>query len=932
MKKVLLILLAISFNYTAFAQINREVSGVVRDSTGESVIAATIKLIIAKDTIFTRTDIDGAFTFKAVKSSTFLLTISNLGYQTLNKRYLYNDDSSPLKLDPITLKSQNRLLNEVVISGIPAVTIKEDTVEYRASDYKLRENALAEDLLKKLPGVEVDKDGNVTAHGKSVTKIRVNGKDFFGGDVKTATQQLPADLIDKIQIVDDYGDQANITGIKNGDPDKVLNIQIRPDKNKGYFARGSLGAGDKERYQASLTANTYNNAEQISFIGNLNNTNSSVFNANGNGGNTGGGQRIQINTGGGGRNQSGNSNGNNSDGLTNVGSIGFNYRNDWGKKVVSYGTYNFSNRDNNVASSSLEQNNSLNKTDNSITNTLNNNHRLNWNIEYRPDTLNYIKFSPSFSYSKTDANGISNYRQLIDSQLSSDGSLSSDNRSEIPNIGSNILLNHRFSKRGRNISLNLSLNNSKNSQNNDALNQYTNYSNQNSNDIYQNQQIDIINRNISTGATLSYKEPLSKTANLEFNYAYNYTKYKNERETFDIDQQGISTQNSTLSNNYDYSFTTNRIGLNYKVTEKRYNYSLGASVQPTILDGNSVISSISNSYHIIGFNFIPVARFAYNFSKTRSFNIGYFGRSNEPSYSQLQPIPDLSNPQYPVYGNPDLQAEFNHTINLRYNSFDFNTGDVLFTNISASVVENKIVSNIISKMDPNLGLVQENRFLNTNGYYALNGFYTFSKPFAEKKYVVSLTGSANYNNNISFNNNLKNTGRNTVLSQGLNVQLNPNKSFELNPGINYSYNINSNDLVTNANTEVSAWKYNFNSKVYFLKTWLIGADLNKTINNGYSSSLAIDPLILNTYLEKQFFKNKTGTLRLQAYDLFNQNTSVTNTVNATTASTIQSQSNKLSRYFLLSFTLRLQKFSGQAPQMQTPGRDMINIKRDGMGF
>ncbi len=927
MNKTPLILLAVIFNYASFAQTGREVSGVVKDSIGERVIAATVKLITAKDTLFTRTDMDGIFTFKAVKSSGFLITVSGLGYQTLNKRYLYNEGVTPLKLDTVILKSQNNVLNEVVVSGRPAITIKEDTVEYRASDYKLRENSLAEDLLKKLPGVEVDKDGNVTAQGKSVTKIRVNGKDFFGGDVKTATQQLPADIIDKIQLVDDYGDQANLTGIKNGDPDKILNIQISPDKNKGYFVRGSIGAGDKERYQASLTANSYKNTQQISFIGNLNNTNSSVFNFNG-GGNAG----ADRQRGGGRRNQSGAAN--DPDGLTGIGSTGFNYRDDWSKKVISYGTYNFSNRDNTITSSSIEQNNSLTKNDNSTSNTLTVNHRFNWNMEYRPDSLNYMKFSPSFSYSKTDAGGLSNYAQLLNSQLSSDGYVLNNNKSEAPNAGGNVLLNHRFTKPGRNISLNLSLTNSKTTQNNDALNQYTNYTDQGNNTVYQNQQLDIVNRSTNTGATLSYNEPLSRMANLEFNYAYNYTKYKNERETFDIDQQNISAQNPALSTDYDYSFTTNRIGLTYRFTAKRYNYSLGASVQPAVLDGNAIIAGIETPYRNTGFNFVPVARYAYNFSKTRSFNAYYSGRSNEPSYSQLQPIPDLSNPQYPVYGNPDLRAEFNHTLNLRYNNFEPNTGNVLFANISASFTENKIVSNTIPKLNPTLGLVQENRFLNTDGYYTISSFYTYSKPFSERKYVFSLNGSANYNNNVSFNNNLKNNGRNTVLSQGLNVQLNPNKSLEINPGINYSYNINSNDLVSNANTEVSAWKFNFNSKVYFLKTWLIGAGLSKTMNNGYSSSLAVDPLILNTWLEKQFFKGKTGTLRLQAYDLFDQNTSVTNTVNATTASIVQSQNNKLSRYFLLSFTLRLQKFTGVQQQPQMPGRggDRMNKRREGNGF
>lgn len=206
MKRILPLIIGILTSCSVFAQTSRDISGVVKDSTGTGIIAATVKYIAGKDTSLTRTDIDGNFIFKGVKSSTFLLTVTSLGYEGLNKRFLYRDGDTPIKIDPITLKAVNRMLNEVVISGTPAVTIKEDTVVYRASDYPLRENALAEDLLKKLPGVEVDKDGNVTAQGKSVTKVRINGKDFFGGDVKTATQQLPADILESAQIIDDYRD------------------------------------------------------------------------------------------------------------------------------------------------------------------------------------------------------------------------------------------------------------------------------------------------------------------------------------------------------------------------------------------------------------------------------------------------------------------------------------------------------------------------------------------------------------------------------------------------------------------------------------------------------------------------------------------------------------------------------------------------------
>ena len=925
MVKTLLIFFISIFHFAAQAQHSRRVSGSVTDSAGTKISIANVKLVSARDTLNTNTNDLGNFSFPNVISPVFQITITRLGFETTSRKYNYNGDLADLKLDPVVLKFESKLLNEVVVSGAPKITIKEDTVEYKASDYQLRENALAEDLLKKLPGVEVDKDGNVKAQGKTITKIRVNGKDFFGGDVKTATQQLPADLIDKIQIVDDYGDQANLTGIKNGDPEKILNIEMRPDKNKGYFARGTAGGGNKNRYQASLNANSFKDKQQVSFLGNLNNTNSSVFNTGGGGGGT----RVQI-TNGGGRFGGGGAAGG-GDGITLVGSLGLNYRDEWSKKLTSYGSYSFSNRDNDVTSNQLSQNNFQNSLilndQNNTNNTQNVSHRLNWNIEYRPDSLNYIKFSPSFSYSMADSKGFSNYNQQNNSQLNSSGITSSNSGSEVPALGGTLLLNHRFAKRGRNISLNLTFNNSETDQRRDELNQYTNYRASGNSDVYRRQQLDILNRSVSNGATLSYNEPLTRTSNLEFNYNLNRTNYSNERETFDVNDLGNIVRNNGLSNNYDYSFTTNRMGVNYRVNQKKYNYSLGASVQPTVLEGNSVINNTLNSYRNTGLNFIPTARFSYNFSKTRSFNANYFGRSNEPGYNQLQPIPDVSNPQYPIFGNPNLNAEFNHTFNLRYNNFEFNTGNVLFTNLSYAFADNKIISNISRIEDvPEIGTVQETRYLNTNGFYTVNGFYNYSKPFAERKYVISTNGSANFNNNISFSNSEKNIGKNWILSQGLNAQINPVKWLEINPGFTYSFNTNSNDIITNTNTKVSTYGFSFNSKTYFLKRYLIGAELSKTVNSGYSSLLAANPFIINTYLEMQFFKDKTGTLRLQSYDLLDENTSVSRTITANSIN--DSRSNRLSRYFMLSFTMRLQSFAGKPTQM--PGRGGgIEIRREG---
>ena len=931
MKHILSFFLLSLISLSAFSQSNYEVSGTVRDSSGLSVIAATVKLRSAKDSLFTRTNADGAFSFKGVKSGQFTLSITSLGFQSALRKYMYNEGEGNLALGVINLKNSSKQLNEVVISGTPTVTVKEDTLEFRAADYKLKDDAQVEDLLRKLPGVEVDKDGNVKAQGKAVTRVRVNGKDFFGGDVKTATQQLPANLIDKVQLIDDYGDQANFTGVKEGDPEKILNIQIRPDKNNGYFTQGRIGQGNEGRYQGNISANMFNKTQQISVQGNLNNTNTSLFNFNGGGGGArvqlgggggGGGARIQI--GGGGGNAGG-------DGLTRVASVGLNYRDEWSKKLTSYGNYSYANRNNEVLRTTQQQNINtsgfLLNNQNSTSNTSSINHRFNWNLEYKIDSVNYLKVTPYFNLGQSNGTSANTFAFLQDgTSLISSGNNGGISSSETPNFGADALFNHRFGKRGRTASVTLSLSKNNTTQENDAINQTTPVGVPIA--VYQRQVVSNNNTNTTTRSGISYIEPLSRTESLEFNWNFSLADYQNGRTTL-----GTNIPNGVLeivplqSNDYTYSFMTNRLGMNYRVTQKKYNYSLGLGVQPSLLSGTSV--SNQTSYRRTALNIIPVLRYSYNFSKTKEFNASYNGRNNEPSFNQLQPVTDVSNPQFPVVGNPNLKAEFSHNINIRYNNFNFEKGDVWFTNFSVNLTENKIVSN--SAFLP--GNKIETRYLNTNGFYSVNGFYTWSKPFAERKYTLSINGFANYSNNINFVDDQKNIGKNLIISQGASFQLNPAQWIELNPGVNYTANKNTYSISAQQNTKVSTWNFTFNGKAYIRKTWILGADFTKALNKGYTSGFAVNPFIMNTYLEKQFLKNKAASLRFQIFDVYNENTSISRSVTANSIN--DTRSNRLARYAMLTFSLKLQKFNGQQMPntgMQMPGMGggmrSIEIRRD----
>ncbi len=905
-----------------FAQTN-EVSGVLKDSTGLTVISAAVKLYSAQDTLSAVSDIDGKFSVKNVKSKNFRINVTALGFKSFTKAYNFSSSGAGnVDLGTITLSSDVRLLSQVTVDGTPDVVVKEDTLQFRADQYKLRENALAEDLLKKLPGVEVDRDGNVTAQGKQVTRVRVNGKDFFGGDVKTATQNLPADVLQNVQIIDDYGDQANITGVRDGDPEKILNFTIRPDKNKGSFIRGTVGGGSKERYQASVFAAKFNNNQQISLLTNLNNTNANIFSlTQGSGGGRRGGGRGGFNF--------------SPSGLTDVKSLGINYRNQWSSKLTAYGSYSIFGRNNTLTASRFQTNESGGNTINDIRNTDsetdNLNHRFDFNLEYKIDSLNYLKVTPRIAFSTNESTAFSPFSIERNNALSSKGESTDINDGRNPNVGADILYNHRFAGTTRNLSISAFLSTANMSSDQDYLNKSIEYgidpitSAQN---LYRRQLISNDNNTNNININTSYIEPLSKTKSLEFNYEYGYNRISNNRLVLNSDDELLApVYDSNLSDEYKYSFTTNRIGMNYRVREEKFNYTLGFGVQPSVLSGESYTRNTFTRNN--AFNIFPSARFQYKFSRSKEFNINYNGRSNLPSYNQLQPITDNSNPQYPIVGNPGLDAEFNNRINLRYNNSNIQTGNTFFSNFNINFTRDKIVSTTKTQNLSSPEIIQERGYTNASGYFTVNGFYAYNKPLKDKKYVFGLRGMANYNNNISFVDDAKNIGRNWILSQRLQIQIQPKDWLEVVPAISYTYNTNNNTISTRSNTKIHTWSTALDSKIYFTKTFLWGTQADKNFNRGFNN-IDQNPFIINTYLEKQFFKGNTGALRLTAFDLLDENTAISRVV--ADNYTLDSRSNRLSRYFMLTFTLRLNKFGGNNNPVDDTNNEMRRQRfREGGG-
>lgn len=921
LKNWLVVLLLIATTGLTYAQ--KAVQGMLRDSSFRIVSGASVQLISDGDTVGTSSSVGGLFKFNTVKSNLFKIKINSIGFEPFLQEYTYPSGESNFVVPTIQLKAIPNMLEEVVVNGVVTVQVKGDTVEYAMDNLKLRQGAVAEDALKKLQGVEVDKDGAVTAQGEQITRVRINGKDFFGGDVKTATQNLPADIIQKIQVVDDFGDMANLTGNKSGESTKVLNIQIDPKYNNGYATTLRIGGGTEERYQATGMFMGFKEKTQVSVLGNLNNMNAPLFDFNAMGGGARGRQ------GGGGR-------GNNpfagTEGITNTGSLGVNIRHDFSDKLKVYGSYSYGRDDNNTLSTSFTEFIGQNLTQDSKTdnNSVRGNHRLEANIEWNITDKDYIKITPQFGYNDNSTNNFSNSIYYSGGLKDNTQEQSSIGSSTAPRYNISGLYNRRLNDKGRNLFFNFNYDNANTKNDIDQIldREIFDAGNQNVSidSIYERTYREAQNKSWNAGASVSYLEPLSAKSKLEISYDYNTNDYDNQDKQNAFNKVGAALTDPQLnySYDYDYGFTTHKFGASYIFENDKVKYSVGAAVQPSLLKGNAYSSAESAVIDRSNFNIIPIARFEYKFSRQSNLTFNYSGRSSEPGISQILPFEVSTNRTNTTIGNPNLNPEFRHSLNARFRTGDFQKWKSFFAMLRSEIIQDKIVSLNRRYVNSGLGVIQDVGYINASDpVYTLNGFYHFSKSLKEKTYNIMYGGGVSYARTISYLtadstanlvNNVnaigfdKGVNNNTTLFQMLFFRYNPSENLEINPGIRYNYNITKSTLPDFAAPNSQKITPNLIASVNITKSTIFGVDLSKEFNSGYRSN--VNPFIINTYIEQRFLKGQRGTLRLQGFDLLNQQTNINRTVGEVLT---DSQTNRLARYFMLTFTFKLQKFSGINP-------------------
>lgn len=897
------------------------IKGIAYDSSRHIPIAsATVSLLEKKDSSlvsFTMTDDNGKFEFNDARKGEYRLLITHINYHSSNTIISVNDNNKMADLGNIWMNDNSKTLNAVILQAeAPPVTLIDDTVQYNAGSFKTAPNANVEQLLKKLPGLKVEKDGTIKAQGEKVNRVLVDGKEFFGNDPKVATKNLPADAIDKVQVYDKQSDQAQLTGFDDGNYERTINLKLKKDKKKGMFGKVSAGAGTGNRYDAKLNVNSFKGARQLSALAMTNNTNTNAFSFMDILNFTGELSRLK-------RNMSDNINinfsdqdaaaygmgGNSNNGINTVLGGGVNYNNIIGKKTELQSNY-FYNRSNPDIESHIQRqyflpDSSYYYNQNSFAENLSNNHRLNLNMLYQLDSFNSIRITPSFSYQKTNNSSQSDYQTLGGNKtLTNEGFSKNSTDNEGFNFRNDLIYRRKITKRGRtfSFSLNTTVNQSKGNGSLSSLNSFYN-----AGLILKK---DTINQRNNTNANLwgytgrvIYTEPLFKRSLVEFSVGKSNTRSTSGKTTFDYNYLNGKHDkfNSTLSNDFEneYGFTT--AGLRIRTQKRKYNYAFGATWQQSNLEGK-VIAGVKDSVIRKDFgNILPNARFQYNFSKFKSLSVNYAASTNQPDMSQLQPVPDNSDPLNIKSGNPDLKQEYTHAIQANLNMVSPYKNRNLFFFFAMQATQNKIVN--YDSIDT-LG-IKYSKPININGVYNINSNISYAFPLRFLKARLEVSSSVNYNNGKQFINTLSNNIKTLAVEPAIRLDLNPNDKLSIWITAALDYTSSKYSLQPTLNTTYTTQEYGSTIDWEMPSKFFFSTDFTYSINGQRAAGFNNRIALWNASVSKQVLKYNKGEIKLSAVDLLKNNVGIRRNSNQNYIEDYRFKT--LRQYFLLSFTYGLNK-------------------------
>ena len=908
------------------------ISGKVLDKiTQNPLVGADVVVMNIQDTTrvqYAITNAEGVFTSGDLRKGQYKLRIYYMGYQNSEQTVLINFRVQ--SLGTITLAPKTEKLKDVTVVGqAPPVTLKGDTTEFNASSFKVNPDANVEDLVKKMPGV-TSEDGTVKAQGEEVKKVLVDGKPFFGDDPNIALRNLPAEIVDKIQVFDQASEQSQLTGFNDGETTKTMNIVTRSNRRNGQFGKVGAAYGDQDRYIVGGTMNKFKGAERITAIVSSNNLNQQNFTTQdiiGAMGFSGGGGR-----GGRGGNRGGNYGGGQmgimnsylsgpQSGLSTVNSIGLNFGNSYKNKLQINGSYflnNNNNKNNQVSNTqnilSADSSTYTYGTSNSTTKNFNN--RLNLRIEYQIDSMNTLYIIPSLNFQTYTSNSMNiNSNSWSDVQLNS-SNYSTNSNSQGYSISNRMTYRHKFVKPGRTFSVDF----------NTSFNERTPYSKSNTDLEFMvptdsssilDQVISTMNSGYTLTTNIAYTEPIGKMSMIQINANNSYTKNYSYKRTSDLNNASDAyIRNDAYSNKYLNYFITNHLGLSYLLRGQKYYASAGFDVQRAGLNGHQTFPMASKTDKLYT-NVLPNALINFRMTQQSHLILNYRTSTNPPSISQLQGVPDRSADGLRItYGNPNLSPQYAHSMIARVTNVNRESGRNFFVLFAGTITQNSIGS---STTYDSLNRASVN-YLNKGTAYNLRSIGNFGFPVKLIKSNLNITGGVSYTRTPGFVNGLENISSTLTYSNGIVIGSNISEKVDFTLAESGNYNIVKNSVTPDNNNNYYSQNTTFRFNWILWKGFTYQTDLTNKLYTGLSASYNQNITLWNMGIGKKFMKNQAAEVRFTMYDLLNQNSSVSRSISSYQIT--DSRDLTLSRYFLVSFTYTFRKFTmGSAPDFRDRHRD-----------
>jgi hypothetical protein len=931
MKRTLgIFLILITSSLSVFTQ--NTLSGSLTDNTDNSpLIGASVILLLPSDSTIYKggsADVNGRFALENVKAGAYILKVSYIGYSDLFRNIRMPE--SPLTLENITLQSSSKLLKSVVIEEKALTAVqKGDTTQYNANSYKTNPDANAEDLITKMSGITTT-DGKIQAHGEEVKKVLVDGKPFFGDDPNAVLKNLPAEVIDKIQVFDQQSDQSKFTGVNDGNTSKAINIITKPGMKNGTFGKLYVGYGYDNVYKAGLNLNFFKGNRRISIVSQSNNINeqnfssedlAGVMSSGGGGGGRGGMHGGPGGPAGGswGGNNSSNFLVNTKNGISTTNAIGINYSDKWAKKLELSASYFLNNSDNNAKQFTNRQyllvsDSGQTYNENSLNSSINTNHRFNMKLEWKIDTNNSVTVTPKFTLQQNKGRSeLSGTTIIQDDTLNSTNSLF-NSKTTASNFSNDLLLQHKFTTQGRTVSLNLNTVYNSTDANSDlhSVNNYFNDSSFLSNLFDQESQL--TKRGTTVGANITYTEPAGKKGIIQISYSNSFNTTNNDKKTFNYSaiNDDYNDLDSTLSNVFSSNYNTHKAGLGYRFNSTKLMMMLGVNYQYAELSNDQSFPysfKLQREYN----NFLPNGMLRYNFTTKKTLRLFYRSSTTQPNIEQLQNVLNNTNPTQLSIGNPDLKQNLDNSVFVRYGSSNTDQGTSFFAMISGAYTIDYIANSTYTATKDTIrdGLLlirgtQITKPVNVDGYTSLKSFITYGFPFSLLKSNLNVNANAAYTKTPGIVNDKTNYSYSQTYGGGLSLSSNFSTKVDFSLSTNLTYNIVNNTISRKLNSQY----YNQNSKaklnLIFLKNVVLTTDLTHQYYKGLSEGYNQNYLLWNAGLGYKFLKDQKAEVRATVNDILEQNTSITRNTTETYIEDVQT--NLLQRYFMLTFSYNIRYF------------------------